>query len=487
MKGVFLKGVGLFLIALGIGLVGWRDAAATPVNDAVCRVLSPSDSVQEFHSLRRKVVEGFNRPEKRACVDLIAFGESDYHIRLKSTLSLDNTKDLDCSGAPSVCGDGWALILDGLPAHSVLLDGSDLAEGQCVLKVHAHGVWVRGLVIRAHRYEDAICDEGEGNVFDVEILTDEPPDGDHDGRPDAEDNCPDTPNPDQKDSDQDHRGDACDDDDDNDGIPDDEEACTDPLNADTDGDGFDDAEDNCPCVANPDQGDWDEDHQGDACDPDLPPDDDPPVEPEDQDGDGVPDATDNCPEVANPEQSDTDGDTVGDACDNCVETPNTDQADTDGNLTGDACEEETPPDEPPPDDGPGPDSDGDTHPDGMDNCPDLANEDQMDHDGDGIGDACDDDFEMIPGDIDGDGTLNESDNCENIPNPGQEDSDGDGIGDACDTDISIQEPERWEGFHEEATSCALKPGASHPTWAWYLALGLLPLLFRRIRLQFPQD
>ena len=68
---------------------------------------------------------------------------------------------------------------------------------------------------------------------------------DTDGIPDDEDNCPYTPNPDQKDTDSDGEGDACDDDDDDDGMPDSYELENDlsPLNAtdadkDADGDGF---------------------------------------------------------------------------------------------------------------------------------------------------------------------------------------------------------------------------------------------------------
>jgi hypothetical protein len=89
-----------------------------------------------------------------------------------------------------------------------------------------------------------------------------PPDADDDGVPDAEDNCPTVPNPEQTDTDHDGIGDAC---------------------------------DNCPAVANPGQ--------------------------EDADGDNVGDACDNCLNTPNPDQIDTDGDGLGDACDLCNNTP----------------------------------------------------------------------------------------------------------------------------------------------------------------------
>jgi len=71
--------------------------------------------------------------------------------------------------------------------------------------------------------------------------------------------------------------------------------------------------------------------------------------------------------------------------------------------------------------------DGDTIDDAIDNCPDVANEDQADTDGDGIGDACND-----ADDTDGDEYADLLDNCPDVANPGQEDTDGDGIGDTCD-------------------------------------------------------
>ena len=71
------------------------------------------------------------------------------------------------------------------------------------------------------------------------------------------------------------------------------------------------------------------------------------------------------------------------------------------------------------------DADDDGVPDAEDNCPNVANPDQANNDGDSEGDVCD-------ADDDNDGVLDGEDNCPLTANPGQEDFDLDGIGDACD-------------------------------------------------------
>lgn len=73
------------------------------------------------------------------------------------------------------------------------------------------------------------------------------------------------------------------------------------------------------------------------------------------------------------------------------------------------------------------DSDGDGVNDDVDNCPNTANADQADNDGDGAGDACDPDD-------DNDGVLDVDDNCQFTANSDQANYDGDAEGDTCDDD-----------------------------------------------------
>lgn len=68
--------------------------------------------------------------------------------------------------------------------------------------------------------------------------------------------------------------------------------------------------------------------------------------------------------------------------------------------------------------------------DGPDNCPNDANPDQSDVDGDGSGDACDVCPNDAENDADSDGVCGDVDNCPLKANAAQ--GDGDGLGDVCD-------------------------------------------------------
>ncbi|MGB6268266.1 MAG: thrombospondin type 3 repeat-containing protein, partial [Olleya sp.] len=112
---------------------------------------------------------------------------------------------------------------------------------------------------------------------------------------------------------------------------------------------------------------------------------------------------------------DEDGDGITNDVDNCLTVANPDQADSDGNGIGDACQ----------------DTDGDGVLDINDNCLTTANTDQADVDNNGIGDVCED--------TDGDGIFDITDNCIDVANPDQADVNNNGIGDICDT--SYENPE----------------------------------------------
>jgi len=82
------------------------------------------------------------------------------------------------------------------------------------------------------------------------------------------------------------------------------------------------------------------------------------------------------------------------------------------------------------------DSDQDSIPDFSDNCVSVANNDQVDANANGRGDACED--------YDRDGVLNFKDNCQDTPNFAQQDTDTDDIGDICDSlDNRVTERMPW--------------------------------------------
>ncbi|MEM7280827.1 MAG: S8 family serine peptidase [Pseudomonadota bacterium] len=185
------------------------------------------------------------------------------------------------------------------------------------------------------------------HTYALTATFDAPPDADNDGIGDAQDNCPNDPNPNQQNTDNDAQGDVCDTDDDNDGVVDTEDAFPlDPSETiDTDNDGI-----------------------GNNAD-------------QDDDNDGMPDGFETSNGLDPLDAADATQDADSDGLNNLDEF----LAGSNPNNT---------------------DSDADTLIDGMDNCPADTNVDQMDSDNDGAGDVCDNtiniyDVAMTP-DLDGD-------------------------------------------------------------------------------------
>lgn len=153
--------------------------------------------------------------------------------------------------------------------------------------------------------------------------------------------------------------------------------------------------------------------------------------------------------TAVPPLPDTDIDGVSNVCDNCPAIANSDQADWNGNGVGDVCDSS--------------DIDGDGILDYLDNCLYSYNPAQTDSDGDDVGDDCDD----CPGfdnntDSDGDCWADEADNCSMVANVDQLDSDGDGVGDACDNcpmvSNSGQENSEGDAYGDACDDCPTLAG-----------------------------
>ncbi len=255
-------------------------------------------------------------------------------------------------------------------------------------------------------------------------------DNDNDQIDNTLDNCPNISNYDQGDKDQDNIGNPCD--------------------PDIDGDGY---SNKAELQANTDP--WDV-----SSFPTL----------DDQDKDGIADLNDNCPHHDNTEQWDKDGDGLGNKCDPDIDGDgfNNDLELLSGTSAWDASTFPNTQDD-----------DGDSIANDQDNCPNLANIKQKYLDNDGIGNACDKDidgdgfFNSIelsigtkpwdllskPFDTDKDGIADLLDNCPNQANQQQLDLDRDGLGNKCDNDM---DGDRFSNQDERKTGTDPANALSYP-------------------------
>ena len=144
---------------------------------------------------------------------------------------------------------------------------------------------------------------------------------------------------------------------------------------------------------------------------------------------------------------DSDKDNICDEIDNCYDKYNFNQLDSDGDLIGDVCDIC-------PNDSSN-DFDLDGYCENIDNCITKYNPNQLDSDKDLIGDVCDICPNDSSNDIDDDEVCGEEDNCPEKFNPDQNDCDKDLIGDVCDIDSSCSIDSDKDGVNDLWDNCAI--------------------------------
>jgi hypothetical protein len=324
----------------------------------------------------------------------LSCGDTIFHVATSDAISFELEpyiyeavpKEIERGNVLKISGKGFGTEQAGGGVRigsKTMANAADLNEGWVLTRIETWSntrieVWLEVPPTWENRTK-YVWIEKDGKKSNFQWITILEPDGD--GVIGDADNCPNTPNVDQSDTDGDGLGDACD--------------CWEDPENDPDGDGVCGDVDNCPATPNPKQGDADGDGQGNLCDVC-------PYDPaNDADGDGLCADADNCPAISNEDQADADGDGQGDLCDDCPNDPGND-ADGDG-----VCSD-------------------------VDNCPEAFNTGQRDSDKDGMGNKCDPCPYDPANDADGDGLCADADNCPAISNEDQADSNGNGIGDACE-------------------------------------------------------
>jgi hypothetical protein len=310
----------------------------------------------------------------------------------------DDNLDTDNDGVPDGC--------DGCPNDQFKTDPGLCGCGVADTDTDADGVPDCNDICAG--FDDNVDTDADGvpDVCDLCPGADDALDNDSDGVPDGCDACADFD--DNLDADSDGIPDGCDicagfDDNvdtDADGVPDGCDLCPgadDALDNDSDG-----VPDGCDaCAGFDDNLDADSDGIPDGCDICSGFDDN-----VDTDADGVPDGCDIC--AGFDDNLDADNDGVPDGCDGC---PN-DEFKTDPGLCGcGVADTDTDADRVPDcndlcegfDDSVDPDADG--IPSGCDNCPDDANPDQIDNNGNQIGDFCETCCRGMVGDANGNGGV----------------------------------------------------------------------------------